>query len=620
MSGEPCSFRVPILLATADKYQYLTNTFSEYLPSKRAYVSDLINAAIDEVRDKSFRLKIHPDSEMTVEILELLESLGPVHGTTQAMEKQFEIVDDAYLKNNACDFYHREMMKSLMKPENVVAVLTIVARALPSRKQAPTDEDSERLKRQKQEAEEIEAGIQAILDGHERLLAGLKRLPPPSEAGKTSYVRGLAQETQPWLKAGRPFGVIGPLVSIYHTVFANFLDLLACPDNRLDLDVLVKTQQLVEASSMFYPNEGMRQHEINRQLSDFLGTNIAPMTLSDQSSNDGLVSVRCPKIDQDAAPVFLEYKAEADRVSTEPCMQAAFGYARYYLKYSKKLLNYCCCPSFTLAITGPTLQVSAVVLVDDMLVQELTLPLLLKDSPLPPQHFLYIARVLNALKVCIPQLCSFYENLEKPVPGSIGHLLPYFTSYKNAEGQDVRLKYVGRVRPKEENSRRALFEAETNQKVKVVVKFIHQYGKRGDELLAKEGLAPALHYFTPLGGGIYVIVMDFVTGDTIFEAKSESLSPDVLTDIERAVNLLHTNDLVFGDLRQPNVMVVKREDGKHGVMLIDFDWCGEHGEARYPIRLNREIDWHSEVVCGGIVAEEHDAYMLSKIRQKFSGR
>ncbi|PCH39272.1 hypothetical protein WOLCODRAFT_167869 [Wolfiporia cocos MD-104 SS10] len=602
MSGEPRSFRVPILLATADKYQYLTNTFYEYLPSKRAYVSDLINAVIDAVRVKSYRLKIHPDSEMTMEIFELLESLGPVHGTAQAMEKQFEIVDDAYLKNNACDFYHREMMKSLTKPENVVAVLT---HALPSRKWAPTDEDSERLKRQKQEAEEIEAGIQAILDGRERLLAGLKRLPPPSEAGKTSYVRGLAQETQPWLKAGRPFGVIGPLVSIYHTVFANFLDLLACPDNRLDLDMLVKTQQLVEASSMFYPNEGVRQHEINRQLSDFLGTNIAPMTLSDQSSNDGLVSVRFPKIDQDAAPVFLEYKAEADRVSTEPCMQAAFGYARYYLKHSEKLLNYCCCPSFTLSITGPTLQVSAVVLVDDMLVQELTLPLLLKDSPLPPQHFLYIARVLNALKVCIPQLCSFYENLEKPVPGSIGHLLPYFTSYKNAEGQDVQLKYVGRVRPKEENSRRALFEAETNQKVKVVVKFVHQYGKHRHELLAKEGLAPALHYFAPLGGGIYVIVMDFVTGDTIFEAKSESLSPDVLTDIERAVNLLHANDLVFGDLRQPNVMVVKREDRKHGVMLIDFDW---------------EIDWHSEVVCGGIVAEEHDAYMLSKIRQKFSGR
>ncbi|PCH44003.1 hypothetical protein WOLCODRAFT_154047 [Wolfiporia cocos MD-104 SS10] len=487
-------------------------------------------------------------------------------------------------------------------------------------KRPADDEGSEGRKRRKLESMGVENRLQAILDGRERLLAGLKKLPAPSDAGRTSYVQKLARETQPWLKAGRPFGVIGPLVSIYHPVFANFLDLLACPDNRLDPDVLVKTQQLVEASSMFYPNEGVRQHEINRQLSDFLGTNIAPMTLSDRSGNDGLVSVRCPKINQKAAPVFLEYKAEADRVSTEPCMQAAFGYAKYYLKHSKELLNYCCCPSFTLAITGPTLQVSAVVLVDDMLVQELTLPLLLKDSPLPPQHFLYIARVLNALKVCIPQLCSFYENLEKPDPGSIGYLLPSFKSYKNAEGQDVRLTYVGRVRPKEENSGRALFEAETNQKVKVVVKFVHQYGKRGHELLAKEGLAPALHYFAPLGGGIYVIVMDFVTGDTIFEAKSESLSPDVLTDIERAVNLLHTNDLVFGDLRQPNVMVVKREDGKHGAMLIDFDWCGEHGEARYPVRLNREIDWHSEVVCGGIIAEEHDAYMLSKIRQKFSGR
>ncbi|PCH37269.1 hypothetical protein WOLCODRAFT_29010 [Wolfiporia cocos MD-104 SS10] len=246
----------------------------------------------------------------------------------------------------------------------------------------------------------VENRLQAILDGRERLLAGLKRLPAPSNAGKTSYVQKLVQETQPWLKAGRPFGIIGPLVSIYHPIFANFLDLLACPDNRLDPDVL--TQQLVEASSMFYPNEGVRQHEINRQLSNLLGINIAPMTLPDWSSNDGLVSVRCPKIDQDAAPVFLEYKAEADRVSTEPCMQAAFGYARYYLNHSEKLLDYCCCPSFTLAITGPTLQVSAVVLVDDMLVQELTLPLIDRISSPLFQILQECRRARCSVKVCGP--------------------------------------------------------------------------------------------------------------------------------------------------------------------------------------------------------------------------
>ncbi|PCH35651.1 hypothetical protein WOLCODRAFT_166391 [Wolfiporia cocos MD-104 SS10] len=489
-----------------------------------------------------------------------------------------------------------EVTEDAQRDDEVILVDVIVQLNFPSRKRLPTDEDLELSKRQRRETEEIRTGIQVILAGRKRLLAGLNGLPPPSEAGKTSFVKNLVKESQPLLKAGRPYGAIGPLISIYHPVVTNFLDLLACPDICLDSDVLAKTQQLVEASSKFYPNEGVWQHEINRQLSDFLGINITPMTLSDQSSNDGLILVRCSKIDKEAAPVFLKYEDEADRVSTEPCMQAAFRYARFYIKHGKGLLDYWCCPSFTLAITGSALQVSAVALVDDMLVQELTLPLLLKDSP---PHFLYTARVLNALKVCIPQLCSFYENLEEPVPRSIGHLLPTSHPTRMPKGK--------------------MF-AETNQKVKVVVKFVNQYGKRGHELLAKEGLAPALHYFAPLGGGIYVIVMDFVTGGTIFEAKSESLSPDILTDIERAVNLLHTNHLVFGDLRQPNVMVVKREDGRHGAMLIDFDWCGEHGEARYPIQLNKDIDWHSEVVCGGIVAKEHDTYMLSKIRQEFSGR
>ena len=37
-------------------------------------------------------------------------------------------------------------------------------------------------------------------------------------------------------------------------------------------------------------------------------------------------------------------------------------------------------------------------------------------------------------------------------------------------------------------------------------------------------------------------------------------------------------DLVFGDLRGPNIMVTKKGE----VKLIDFNWAGIDGQAKYP--------------------------------------
>lgn len=50
-------------------------------------------------------------------------------------------------------------------------------------------------------------------------------------------------------------------------------------------------------------------------------------------------------------------------------------------------------------------------------------------------------------------------------------------------------------------------------------------------------------------------------------------------------------------------------------MLVDFDWCGKVGEARYPVDINLdgEIDWHKGVVRGGKLEIEHDLYLLKAL-------
>jgi len=53
--------------------------------------------------------------------------------------------------------------------------------------------------------------------------------------------------------------------------------------------------------------------------------------------------------------------------------------------------------------------------------------------------------------------------------------------------------------------------------------------------------------------------------------------------VKDAIDIIYLNQLVFSDLRQPNILV-----GNDIAMLVDFDWCGKSGIARYPPEINRD--------------------------------
>jgi hypothetical protein len=116
----------------------------------------------------------------------------------------------------------------------------------------------------------------------------------------------------------------------------------------------------------------------------------------------------------------------------------------------------------------------------------------------------------------------------------------------------------------------------------------------------------------------------------------------VLDDVKTAINILHEQGLVFGDLREPNILIYHpivyppplstsnqasgstqqsttldvTSSGQIGAlraMLIDFDWCGEHDVDRYPVILNQQITWPQEVEHGARMAKEHDLVMLERL-------
>jgi hypothetical protein len=172
------------------------------------------------------------------------------------------------------------------------------------------------------------------------------------------------------------------------------------------------------------------------------------------------------------------------------------------------------------------------------------------------------------------------------------------------------------------NYRQSLFLAEYEGKT-VIVKFCERYCEVAHRVLSAAGLAPTLYYCSQLVGGVFMVVMDLVHGRhaSSKEFRCRELPWTVLDDVKRALRNLHDAGLVYGDMRRPNIMVVKRprsrDDDNEELcgLLVDFDWAGRVGVVKYPPTLNTsgKIRWAKGVEPGADMKQKHDLDMLEKI-------
>ena len=88
---------------------------------------------------------------------------------------------------------------------------------------------------------------------------------------------------------------------------------------------------------------------------------------------------------------------------------------------------------------------------------------------------------------------------------------------------------------------------------------------------------------------------------------------NIYKDIKIAIDELHNNNIVFADLRPPNILI-RVLDGKHKATLVDFDWCGIDRVDRYPASMNWKQPWHNDVKPNGLLKKEHDYHMLDKLK------
>ncbi len=149
-------------------------------------------------------------------------------------------------------------------------------------------------------------------------------------------------------------------------------------------------------------------------------------------------------------------------------------------------------------------------------------------------------------------------------------------------------------------------------RVPVYIKFVSQYGEEVHNLLFEHGFAPDLRWCGRVCGGPMMVVMDEVTGSTTIQdslANGELVTNADLEDVDAVLSVLG-DTFVHGALHPSNVIPKSKQDGSKEPYIIDFDYAGKAGEARYP--YDSFIKYPLEL-CGQLITRQHDEDMRSRL-------
>jgi len=261
-------------------------------------------------------------------------------------------------------------------------------------------------------------------------------------------------------------------------------------------------------------------------------------------------------------------------------------------------------------MAGNRLEVSTAVFTDAVYADKL-LSLDLRLGPHGPDNVLRVTRVFMAIDKCAERLRELYSGLERLPKMLPGVMYPSPTA-DPPESTIPQLEFFSKLdrvdgtplpEVDEDNARHGIYLArmptvastgDASTKI-VLVKFTAKYNEAAHRLLADHDppLAPILYHCVRVIGGLYMVVMEYMSNPKTlhrFFVSSPPLPlPDVgavRRDLTKAIDLLHERNFVFGDLRLLNILYSPEENR---AFLIDFDGVGKHKEDRYSPCLNTEL-------------------------------
>ncbi|KAF9552688.1 hypothetical protein CPC08DRAFT_714403 [Agrocybe pediades] len=309
--------------------------------------------------------------------------------------------------------------------------------------------------------------------------------------------------------------------------------------------------------------------------------------------------------------------------SGDPLLQAAVGYAK--IVSSTEAVSACedrtNFPMILLGIAGRRLQLAAAVFTGSIYVSKLiTLDLglgLNVDS-----HIITLARVFDCIRKCQLRLHRYYSELfsqplqptfcsafPNPTPVNSSVTLPSITYHGFISNETGAI--VADLTQMNQGTT-ARYYATLEDDTKVVVKLASRYNANAHKLLADAGFAPALYFCEEVVGGAFMVVMEWVDAKPL----AGRIPPIVLDKVADAVEILHAKDIVFGDLREQNILY---DASSRRLALVDFDWADKDGEGRYPPHVmisGLGLRWASGVEPFGVMMKEHDLWQIQRMRRE----
>ncbi|KAI0321193.1 hypothetical protein OF83DRAFT_1290069 [Amylostereum chailletii] len=473
--------------------------------------------------------------------------------------------------------------------------------------------------------------------------------PKPSVVTRSVQAYKEEQENRP-IYNGRPGHLHGPPLALYSRAFAELSDALG------DMPSIKLTPPNKVTSVAKLCTTSPSAHEEDDYASTMVGCleDILQTDLVQKDREFGHYASGQPLEGVEAEGVFVFVELMTGSKNEMAGLWPALAYRKHVSQPTYDAIrNASCCPCILISIRGSLLCVSGAMFVQVPVVQPFTEYIHLRSENIED-----VARVLHATADAMKALKEEYGSLQPSSVPVHARLFPRPTYPPLGPADDEKVKslvFLGlpeRTSAASWNYAVPVFLATMGGRA-VVVKFCKKYGAEAHRLLADRGLAPALHLCFPVGGGLLMVVRDFVRGaagrlcvadDCAGPTASFPLPGPVLADMERAVEVLHRSGYVSGNVLWSNIAVVRRpidsylEGGWVHVavavmkasseasataevlvleveergMLVDFTWAGKEGEAEYPWNVG-ELD------CPGAearvkVEKAHDRYMLERLR------
>ena len=208
-----------------------------------------------------------------------------------------------------------------------------------------------------------------------------------------------------------------------------------------------------------------------------------------------------------------------------------------------------------------------------------------------------------------------------------------YSTYRSSSGKHVALEFVKPLGPSPlyRNPNPTLLflgKSPDHSESSVLIKLVAPkcYGEAVHRMLAEKGLAPLLHGTACVAGAPSAIVMEYLDASsqwmTLQDYVKECQEIRITTEHPRLIELLETmktEGFVHGDLRPNNIMCREllgpwNERGDLEIKVIDFDWAGKLGVARYPAIMNPDIAWPGR--RRDLIGEDDDRILLSKTLAK----